>query len=69
MAADTGQGPILMMKKLGAMASLILGAALAAFGYSSESTGTIVVGVVFLALGAILLALKIIRRNQDSQVG
>jgi uncharacterized membrane protein len=58
-----------MMKKLGGMLSLILGAVLTALGFGSESTSTIVVGVVFLVLGAILLALKIIRRNQGGQLG
>jgi hypothetical protein len=67
MAATTGQGPVLLMKKLGAMFSLVLGAVLTAFGYSIESTATTVVGVVLLVLGAILWALKIIRRNQDRQ--
>jgi hypothetical protein len=36
MAATTGQGPVLLMKKLGAMFSLVLGAVLTAFGYSIE---------------------------------
>jgi hypothetical protein len=34
-----------------------------------ESTGTTVVGVLFLALGAVLLTLKILRRNQGNQLG
>ena len=69
MAANADQGPILMVKKLGGMLSLILGAVLTALGYGAESTATIVVGIVFLALGAILLALKIVRRNQGNPLG
>lgn len=69
MAAATGQGPVLLMKKLGGMFALVLGAILTAYGYSIESTATTVVGVVLLVVGAIVLALKIIRRNQGDQPG
>jgi uncharacterized membrane protein YjjP (DUF1212 family) len=64
MAAVTDQGPVLLAKKFGAMLALILGAALTAYGYSESSTATMVVGVVLFVLGIVLLALKIIRRNQ-----
>jgi hypothetical protein len=64
MAAVTDQGPVLLAKKFGAMLALILGAALTAYGYSESSTATMVVGVVLFVLGIMLLALKIIRRNQ-----
>jgi hypothetical protein len=40
-----------------------------AAGVSSESTGLVVFGTLILVAGAILLALKIIRRNQDSRMG
>ncbi len=69
MAATTDQGPVLLAKKFGGMLSLVLGAALTAYGYSMESTATIVVGVALLVLGVALLALKIMRRNQGNQVG
>ena len=69
MVANAGQGPILLMKKLSGMFSLVLGGVLTAYGYSVESTGTVIVGVALLALGAILLALKIIRRNRGGQPG
>jgi hypothetical protein len=55
------------MKKLGGMFSLVLGAVLTAVGFSFDSAGTIVVGVYFW--GALLLALKVIRRNQGNQLG
>ena len=64
MAAVTDQGPVLLAKKFGAMLALILGAALTAYGYGESSTATMVAGVVLFVLGIVLLALKIIRRNQ-----
>ena len=64
MAASTDPGPGLLAKKFGAMLSLIVGAALAAYGYSEGSTGAIVIGVALFALGILLLVLKIMRRNQ-----
>ena len=64
MAAVTDQGPVLLAKKFGAMLALILGAVLTAYGYSESSTATMVAGVVLFVLGIVLLALKIIRRNQ-----
>ena len=64
MAAVTDQGPILLAKKFAAMLALILGAVLTAYGYSESSTATTVVGVVLFVLGIVLLALKIIRRNE-----
>jgi drug/metabolite transporter (DMT)-like permease len=69
MVANTGQGPVLLMKKLGGMFALVLGAVLTAAGYAAESTETTIVGVVLLVVGAILLALKIVRRNQGKQLG
>jgi predicted phage tail protein len=69
MMANTGQGPVLLMKKLGGMFALVLGAALAVAGYAAESTEAAVVGVVLLVVGAVLLALKIVRRNQGNQLG
>ena len=69
MAANTGQDPVLLMKKLGGMFALVLGAVLTAAGYGAGSSETTVVGVVLLVVGAVLLALKIMRRNQGNQVG
>jgi branched-subunit amino acid transport protein AzlD len=60
--------PILLIKKLGGILLLLLGLLLTALGFSSESTGLTAIGILSLAAGAIFLALKIIRRNQDSQL-
>ena len=57
-------GPVLLVKKLGGLFAIIIGCLLTAVGVTFESSGTTVVGVLLLALGAVLLVLKIIRRNQ-----
>jgi hypothetical protein len=64
--ALAGERPILLIKKLGGVLLLLFGLLLTALGFSSESTGLITIGILALAAGAILLALKIIRRNQNS---
>jgi hypothetical protein len=64
-AVPTGQ-PALLLKKLGGMLMLIAGTALTAFGFYLESGGTKAAGAVLLALGLLLLILKIVRRNQPS---
>jgi hypothetical protein len=69
MVASTSDGRVLLVKKLGGLFSVIVGCLLTAVGVTFESTGTIVVGALFLALGAVLLTLKIIRRNQRSPLG
>jgi hypothetical protein len=69
MVASTSDGRVLLVKKLGGVFSIIIGCLLTAVGVTFESTGTIVVGVLFLALGAVLLTLKIIRRNQRDPLG
>jgi hypothetical protein len=63
------EGPVLLLKKLGGLVSIIFGCLLTALGIEFEATGVTVLGVLFLALGAVLLTLKIIRRNQGSQLG
>jgi drug/metabolite transporter (DMT)-like permease len=64
----TVERPILLIKKLGGVLLLVFGLLLTALGLSSESSGLTATGVVLLVAGAIFLALKIIRRNQDSQL-
>ena len=64
MVAQTSDGQVLLVKKLGGLIAIILGCLLTAVGVTFESSGTTVVGVLLLALGAVLLVLKIIRRNQ-----
>ena len=69
MVASASDGHVLLVKKLSGLFSIIIGCLLTAVGVAFESTSTIVVGVLFLALGAVLLTLKIIRRNQRSPLG
>jgi hypothetical protein len=69
MVASASDGHVLLVKKLGGLISVIIGCLLTGVGVAFESTSTIVVGVLFLALGAVLLTLKIIRRNQRSPLG
>ncbi len=68
MVAQTSDGHILLGKKLGGLFAIIIGALLTAVGLTFESTGTTILGVLFLALGAVLLVLKIVRRNQGPQL-
>ena len=68
MVAQTSDGHILLGKKLGGLFAIIIGALLTAVGLTLESTGTTILGVLFLAVGAVLLVLKIVRRNQGSQL-
>lgn len=69
MVAQTSEGHLFLVKKLGGLFSIMIGCLLTAVGVTFESTGTIVVGVLFLVLGAVLLVLKIMRRNQQSSPG
>jgi hypothetical protein len=66
MVAQTSDGYVLLTKKLGGLLAIIIGCLLTAVGVTFESTGTTILGVLFLALGAVLLVLKIIRRNQGA---
>ncbi|WFU28239.1 hypothetical protein QA649_19045 [Bradyrhizobium sp. CB1717] len=65
MVAQTSDGHVLLAKKLGGLFAIILGCLLTAVGVTFESDSTTLVGVLFLALGAVLLVLKIVRRNQQ----
>jgi hypothetical protein len=66
--ALAGESPILLIKKLGGILLLLFGLLLTAIGFNNESTGLTAIGILLLAAGAILLTLKIIRRNQGSQL-
>ncbi|MFT4120113.1 hypothetical protein [Bradyrhizobium sp.] len=68
MVAQTGDGHILLTKKLGGLFAIIIGCLLTAVGVTFESSGMTILGVLFLALGAVLLVLKIVRRNQGPPV-
>jgi hypothetical protein len=69
MVARTVEAPVMLMKKMGGMVSLIIGCLLTALGIEFQSTSSTVVGILFLVLGGTLLALKIIRRNQGNAQG
>jgi hypothetical protein len=67
MAANTANGALLLVKKLGGVVLILFGIIGIAvgleyrtMGFSAGITGA---GIVALALGMALLALKIIRRN------
>lgn len=64
MVAQTSDGHVLLTKKLGGLIAIIFGFLLTAVGVTFEYTGMTILGVLFLALGAVLLVLKIVRRNQ-----
>ena len=67
MAANTANGALLLMKKLGGVVLILFGIIGIAVGLEYRTTGFSAgiagVGIVALALGMALLALKIIRRN------
>ena len=64
MATRAVDGSILFAKKLGGVFAMIVGALIAAIGADVGSSTTIAIGVLFVVIGAILLVLKIIRRNE-----
>jgi hypothetical protein len=67
MAADTANGALLLVKKVGGVVLILFGIVGIAVGLEYRtigfSAGITVAGVVALAWGMALLALKIIRRN------
>lgn len=66
--ATAVERPILLIKKLGGILLLLFGLLLTALGLNSDSGGLTTIGIILLVAGAIFLALKIIRRNQGSQL-
>ena len=64
MVAQASDGPILLIKKLGGLFAIIIGCLLTAFGLTFESGGTTFIGVLLLVIGAVLLVLKIVKRNE-----
>ena len=61
---DRSNTPALALKKLGGLLLLIVGLLLLAAGIVSEVTALTVLGIVSFIVGAILLVLKIVMRNQ-----
>jgi len=68
MVAQTSDGPILLIKKLGGLFAIIVGCLLTAVGVTFEYSGTTFLGVLLLVIGAVLLVLKIVRRNEGSSL-
>ncbi|QQO17460.1 hypothetical protein JJB99_15635 [Bradyrhizobium diazoefficiens] len=68
MVAQTSDGHVLLVKKLGGLFAIIVGCLLTAIGVTFESSGTTLFGVLFLVLGAGLMVLKIVRRNEGSRL-
>jgi hypothetical protein len=54
---------ILFVKKVGGLVLVLLGGLLAAHGGSRGETWELVIGLGLVVIGAILLAMKIVRRN------
>jgi hypothetical protein len=63
MPDTAGETPILAVKKMGGIVLVILGLLLTAWGFSYGYTWLGILGVLVLVGGAVLLALKVIRRN------
>ncbi len=66
--ALAGERPILLIKKLGGIVLLLFRLAADGAGLQQRLTALTAIGILSLAAGAIVLALKIIRRNQNSQL-
>jgi len=64
MTAYASDKPALLLKKFGAVVALVLGLLLTATGLSNDYRGLTTIGALLLAVGAVLLVLKIVRRNQ-----
>jgi hypothetical protein len=68
MVTSTDDGPVFFAKKIGGLVLVILGFLAMAAGVNMESTGLVVFGTLVLVAGAVLLVLKIVRRNENSQL-
>jgi membrane-bound ClpP family serine protease len=68
MVARAGEGYLLLGKKLYGLLLIILGFVLTASGIYSTSMGLATLGILSLIAGLVLLALKIVRRNEGSQI-
>lgn len=60
---DSG-APVLLITKTAGMLMLVAGCALTAAGVATEYNEIAAAGIVLLAIGSLLLVLKIMRRNQ-----
>jgi hypothetical protein len=64
--AVSGERTHPLINKLGALIALVFGFLLAAEGYRSESTWLILAGIAALAIGVVILVMKIVRRNEGA---
>ena len=67
MATHAVDGSVLLFKKLGGVFAIIVGGLIAAIGADVESSTIIAIGILFVFVGAILLVLKVIRRNESGE--
>jgi hypothetical protein len=63
MATYVNDKPVLLIKKLSSVVMLVLGILFTATGMVGGYHGLTAIGVLLLVAGAVLLVLKIIRRN------
>jgi uncharacterized membrane protein HdeD (DUF308 family) len=63
MAAYASDKPVLLLKKLSGVLTLLLGLLLTATGLSGGYHGLTAIGLLLLVTGVALLVAKIIRRN------
>jgi hypothetical protein len=68
MVARANEGYVLFAKKIYGLFLIILGFVLTAVGSESNAPGLTALGILCLIAGAIFLVLKIIRRNEGSQI-
>jgi uncharacterized membrane protein HdeD (DUF308 family) len=61
-AASTNPA-LLFMKKMGGLVSVLLGGVLLTYGAYASETPVALIGALLIIVGAVLLALKIMRRN------
>jgi hypothetical protein len=64
MATYVNDKPVLLIKKLSGVLTLVIGLLLTATGLGGGYPGLVLIGALLLVTGAVLLVLKIIRRNQ-----
>ena len=65
MATTVNDKPVLLIKKLSGVATLVMGILFTATGLVGGYKGLAAIGALLLVTGAVLLVLKIVRRNPD----
>lgn len=64
---STQDAPAFLAQKLAGFALLIIGGLFAAYGMNYGATAATVFGAMMVVAGVIILALKILRRNEGQQ--